>query len=820
MAAAVVSLQPHHAEILFGKLGTHSKCAGATLQLRDSFLADHLGRKVLVHAQTRAVAASAIQVMLFQLSHTANAETSLEASQWQYLDNKGRKHGPYPLSKMVIWAGKKAFPSETMPVQHSGLRCWIPLWTLSMVAGQAAEAGASEEEAMDWESMAAELKKERSAGVLSAAPDAGRLLPDFPELAAAAAGPEPMELEEAPPGTPAAGGGATARALIVVDTNVLISHPATLERLLHALAAAADPPSAARESRSLEVQALVPWIVLNELDRLKSSPDGGKAAAAAHALQRLRLLLMTRDAGIRGQTAAEHAAAMAAAGEAGAGAKDSISNDTAIIQSCLYYASQLSLSCQENARVLLLSNDVGLGVRAGVSGVLCFTATRFPRSRQALLQVLNGHGPPAPAAEELEQEREKLARLQRQGERERGMQVDAAPPPQRQGAPSLASHESTLSSRALESAHARALREQQELSLRLTMQAVQQQRLPPGPRHHSVGPAPLAAGPGTAPFFLGGAPAPTHHGPPAPISLGWEALRGSAGFSWADDDESPSGAAASAAQHGLGGHASLLSQQAQALAHAEGLRRAGQPPPAAAVEAQKQAQLRQLNMLLQAMHRERIGGEATPAAPAQASSVGLGRDGASGHHGLVAGGVRPQDAPAQIPGRAPAMLPPAHEVSAESLADMVCEMEAAVVENLQPAVQHYRQLDVGDLWLETLKEEDRPPWDASSTLRILSSHRSTYWHIIPRALEAEVKSLERFFGARAGGRALSLHALASNASSLLDLLMAFSTAKPSSDPPTSDPSDIPDYISIDQASSALHAGVQRIKGLLDTLPPA
>ncbi|KFM26171.1 hypothetical protein F751_4664 [Auxenochlorella protothecoides] len=473
------------------------------LQLRDSFLADHLGRKVLVHAQTRAVAASAIQVILFQLSHTANAETSLEASQWQYLDNKGRKHGPYPLSKMVIWAGKKAFPSETMPVQHSGLRCWIPLWTLSMVAGQAAEAGASEEEAMDWESMAAELKKERSAG-----------------------------------------------------------------RLLLALAAAADPPSAARESRSLEVQALVPWIVLNELDRLKSSPDGGKAAAAAHALQRLRLLLMTRDAGIRGQTAAEHAAAMAAAGEAGAGAKDSISNDTAIIQSCLYYASQLSLSCQENARVLLLSNDVGLGVRAGVSGVLCFTATRFPRSRHALLQVLDGHGPPAPAAEALEQEREKLARLQRQGERERGMQFDAAPPPQRQGAPSLASHESTLSSRALESAHARALREQQELSLRLTMQA---------------------------------------------------ALRGSAGFSWADDDESPSGAAASAAQHGLGGHASLLSQQAQALAHAEGLRRAGQPPPAAAVEAQKQAQLRQLNMLLQAMHRERIGGEATPAAPAQAS---------------------------------------------------------------------------------------------------------------------------------------------------------------------------------------------------------
>lgn len=161
---------------------------------------------------------------------------------------------------------------------------------------------------MDWESMAAELKKERSAGVLSAAPAAGRLLPDFPELAAAAAGPEPMELEEALPVTLAAGGGATARALIVVDTNVLISHPATLERLLHALAAAADPPSAARESRSLEVQALVPWIVLNELDRLKSSPDGGKAAAAAHALQRLRLLLMTRDAGIRGQTAAEHAA--------------------------------------------------------------------------------------------------------------------------------------------------------------------------------------------------------------------------------------------------------------------------------------------------------------------------------------------------------------------------------------------------------------------------------------------------------------------------------------------------------------------------------
>lgn len=83
----------------------------------------------------------------------------------------------------------------------------------------------------------------------------------------------------------------------MVDTNILLSHLTFTERTFERLAGGAP---------ALEVQLLVPWVVLNELDRLK---DGGRAAqaeAARRALRRLRALTTERDGYCRGQSAAEH----------------------------------------------------------------------------------------------------------------------------------------------------------------------------------------------------------------------------------------------------------------------------------------------------------------------------------------------------------------------------------------------------------------------------------------------------------------------------------------------------------------------------------
>lgn len=83
--------------------------------------------------------------------------------------------------------------------------------------------------------------------------------------------------------------------------------------------------------------------------------------------------------------------------------------------------------------------------------------------------------------------------------------------------------------------------------------------------------------------------------------------------------------------------------------------------------------------------------------------------------------------------------------------------------------------DLGDLSLELLKEDERPPWSAAQTVNILISHSSTYWKILPRTLDPVTRSLHRYLTGRASGRSGTpdVHTLASAASSLLDVLAAF-----------------------------------------------
>lgn len=160
---------------------------------------------------------------------------------------------------------------------------------------------------MDWETLAADLQAERAGGALASARGPGALGEEFAYLQTPAASPG-----FAPAPTPAQGAPmdtdrpSVYRVTVVVDTNALISHLALLERALEAYnSVAAGAATGEQAGPALEVQALVPWIVLNELDRLKGSDRSGLRFAARNALQRLKVLMLLRDAGFRGQTAAE-----------------------------------------------------------------------------------------------------------------------------------------------------------------------------------------------------------------------------------------------------------------------------------------------------------------------------------------------------------------------------------------------------------------------------------------------------------------------------------------------------------------------------------
>lgn len=160
---------------------------------------------------------------------------------------------------------------------------------------------------MDWEDVAESVRAERMRGSLASLSTKGHLNDDFAYLQSTGdvqqsggdhdgTCPAPMDTDQLN----------TKRATIVIDTNALISHLSLLERALAAFNSLTDVDSTG--APVLEVQALVPWIALNELDSLKSSEKPSLAAAARHALQRLKVLMLIRDAGFHGQAAVEHKA--------------------------------------------------------------------------------------------------------------------------------------------------------------------------------------------------------------------------------------------------------------------------------------------------------------------------------------------------------------------------------------------------------------------------------------------------------------------------------------------------------------------------------
>lgn len=113
------------------------------MQLRDPFFSDRHGRKVVVIAESRRIAACAIKTVLFQLAHAAGRATDLAAAQWCYLSPAaGSRHGPFPFRKMATWAERNAFGSDAMPVQHAESKCWLPLWFMLHVEASTDARGA------------------------------------------------------------------------------------------------------------------------------------------------------------------------------------------------------------------------------------------------------------------------------------------------------------------------------------------------------------------------------------------------------------------------------------------------------------------------------------------------------------------------------------------------------------------------------------------------------------------------------------------------------------------------------------------------------
>jgi len=333
---------------------------------------------------------------------------------------------------MLHWAEENAFHDDSLPVQHSILQCWIPLWSLPLLGelannrnGFEALNHSEEVEMEDWEMAVHQLNEERSRGVLhdtiikkpntqgicegavgvggvgrTTQQSAGNTvtttpLSDFPELQvystidgeidSSSAAPMDYELSHAIHFDVAPD---SVRAFVVIDTNILLSHMSFTERIFEKLASSGP---------RVEMLLLVPWIVLNELDRLKDvgggGGRGGRSDAARLALRRIRALTSDRDSFVHAQSAAEHEKVVAAGDLPNKATVQhrELRNDDLILQTCLHWHRGVVASLRSaghRAAVFLLSNDKGLCTRAEANGVKCFAAMEFPGTVEALtLQV-------------------------------------------------------------------------------------------------------------------------------------------------------------------------------------------------------------------------------------------------------------------------------------------------------------------------------------------------------------------------------------------------------------------------------------------------
>ncbi|KAK9844172.1 hypothetical protein WJX81_006975 [Elliptochloris bilobata] len=283
----VIWIPADKVETLFGTLGTATEVAGAAVKLLDE-------------AQRNSVK-----------GRQEPATPSADLCVWSYLHPKsGERQGPFTWQKLSKWIEKGVMQPDIL-LERGDVRCWLPLWLAAtatkcllpavkkapppastpVLASPALPAVINGEGFFTTEvemeersdNFAAMLEWERAAGhALS--------LMDMPcDMEGVALGvvalPLPMDI---------AVEGHAARLYLVVDTNILLTHLAVLEHLRTALgrgSAAARGPGEGG-SAEVDVVVVVPWIVLYELDRIKSErPDSeGLHKMAAHARAAIRHL--------------------------------------------------------------------------------------------------------------------------------------------------------------------------------------------------------------------------------------------------------------------------------------------------------------------------------------------------------------------------------------------------------------------------------------------------------------------------------------------------------------------------------------------------
>ena len=165
--------------------------------------------------------------------------------------------------------------------------------------------------------------------------------------------------------------------------------------------------------------------------------------------------------------------------------------------------------------------------------------------------------------------------------------------------------------------------------------------------------------------------------------------------------------------------------------------------------------------------------------------------------------------PAPAPPPAPDSPPPP-AASASTPADL----DSIVERFLAPGVKYFRQQDLGDLWVEMLEEELRPPWGPPDVLRVLNNHSTTFWDILSREELQWARAAERHLRLRPERRQDAGSATARHLHAIMGSLLAGLERPRSNGTDAPDPSEIPFFVSLGDARAALQAGLAELAPLL------
>jgi len=297
---------------------------------------------------------------------------------YTYLDRKGREQGPFPMQMLVKWKEKGYFDGNLW-VKEEGREEWC---TLQDELEQPTE---------DMEVVEV-LEKHRHAPIWMLNDDA-----------------QPMEgvtlevdIGEAREHAPmVASSPEVPLVCIVLDTNVVLTHLSFVQSLKD------------RYAPHCQVLVVVPWIVVCELDGLKSSRRGdgtGSRVAdlARQAIRHLKQVAMRPDGFTFVQTMSEFRDAAKKLQKFSVGSH--VNNDDRILQCCIHYQQKMNEGGTQNqgadfgAGVVLLSNDANLCVKAIANGVSACSTKDFPSGAEELMHeaenTATGVEAPTPLEEE------------------------------------------------------------------------------------------------------------------------------------------------------------------------------------------------------------------------------------------------------------------------------------------------------------------------------------------------------------------------------------------------------------------------------------